>query len=317
MGYGVAVDSGPAGYFLPNSGGIRPNGAPALESPRIEITPYLGLHPHSQFLQDVEAEDVLPNARRSPATATLHLPQLDTYRDPSCLSPASSVSSRSCNSEASSYESGCSYTYASPQTSPWQSPCVSPKTTEPEDGFPRGLGACSLLGSPRHSPCPSPRTSITEDSWLGPRGSQPPSPCPKRRLGLDGRPLPSPQASPTPTPQGSPRVSVTDDAWLGSATQFTSSAIVAAINALSTDSMDLGEGVPIKARRTLEPSGPVAMKVEPAAEDPASPPALDFVPEEFPTFQHLRKGTFCDQYLAVPQPPYPWARPRSPAGYAR
>ncbi|XP_054983200.1 nuclear factor of activated T-cells, cytoplasmic 1 isoform X2 [Sorex araneus] len=309
MGYGGAVDGGPSGYFLPGS--VRPNGAPPLESPRIEITPYLGLHPHGgQFLPDVEAEDVLPGARRPPATATLHLPHLDTYRDPSCLSPASSVSSRSCNSEASSYESSCSYTYASPQTSPWQSPCVSPKTTEPEEGFPRGLGACG------HSPCASPRASVTEESWLGARCSQPPSPCPKRKHGLDGRPLPSPQASPAPSPHGSPRVSVTDESWLGSATQFTSSAIVAAINALSTDSLDLGDGVPVKARRTaLEPAAPVALKVEPAAEGPATPPSVDFSPEEFPGFQHLRKGALCDQYLSVPQPPYPWARPRSPTGY--
>ncbi|XP_055987483.1 nuclear factor of activated T-cells, cytoplasmic 1 isoform X1 [Sorex fumeus] len=315
MGYGAAVDGGPSGYFLPGS--VRPNGAPALESPRIEITPYLGLHPHGgQFLPDVEAEDVLPGARRSPATATLHLPPLDAYRDPSCLSPASSVSSRSCNSEASSYESSCSYTYASPQTSPWQSPCVSPKTTEPEEGFPRGLGACSLLGSPRHSPCASPRASVTEESWLGARCSRPPSPCPKRKHGPDGRPLPSPQASPAPSPHGSPRVSVTDESWLGSATQFTSSAIVAAINALSTDTLDLGDGLPVKARRTaLEPAASVALKVEPAAEDPATSPSVDFSPEEFPGFQHLRKGALCDQYLSVPQPPYPWARPRSPAGY--
>lgn len=136
------MDSGPAGYFLPSSS-ARPNGAPALESPRIEITSYLGLHHgSSQFLHDVEVDDMLPSCRRPPSTATLNLPSLEAYRDPSCLSPASSLSSRSCNSEASSYESNYSYPYASPQTSPWQSPCVSPKTTDPEEGFPRGLGAC-------------------------------------------------------------------------------------------------------------------------------------------------------------------------------
>lgn len=320
-GYAAAVDGGPSGYFL-SSGHARPGAAPALESPRIEITSYLGLHHGGgQFFHDVEAEDVLPGARRPPATATLSLPNLEAYRDPSCLSPASSLSSRSCNSEASSYESNYSYPYASPQTSPWQSPCVSPKTTDAEEGFPRGLGACGLLGSPRPSPSASPRTSVTEETWLGARTSRPSSPCNKRKYGLNGRqPCCSPQPSPTPSPHGSPRVSVTDDSWLGSTTQYTSSAIVAAINALSTDGgLDLGDGVPVKARRTApDPSPSVALKVEPAGEElgPAPAPA-EFPPEEFPPFQHVRKGAFCDQYLAVPQHAYPWARPRSPTAYAR
>ncbi|XP_069905933.1 nuclear factor of activated T-cells, cytoplasmic 1 isoform X1 [Oryctolagus cuniculus] len=312
-GYGGAVDSGPPGYFL-SSSTVRPNGAPALESPRIEITSYLGLHHNnSQFFHDVEVEDVIPSSKRPPSTATLNLPNLEAYRDPSCLSPASSLSSRSCNSEASSYESNYSFPYASPQTSPWQSPCVSPKTTDPEEGFPRGLGACNL-GSPRHSPCTSPRASVTEESWLGARGSRPASPCNKRKYSLNGRqPSCSPHHSPTPSPHGSPRVSVTDDSWLGNTTQYTSSAIVAAINALTTDSsLDLAEGIPVKARKTaLEHSPSLALKVEPAGEDLGStPPASDFPPDEFP-FQHLRKGAFCDQYLSVPQHPYQWARPKS------
>ncbi|KAM6167698.1 nuclear factor of activated T-cells, cytoplasmic 1 isoform 3-T3 [Erethizon dorsatum] len=313
-GYGGAVDSGASGYFL-SSSNTRPNGAPALESPRIEITSYMGLHHGSgQFFHDVEVEDVLPSCKRSPSTATLSLPTLEAYRDPSCLSPASSLSSRSCNSEASSYESNYSYPYASPQTSPWQSPCVSPKTTDPEEGFPRGLGACHLLGSPRHSPSTSPRTSVTEESWLGARGSRPTSPCNKRKYSLNGRqPSCSPHHSPTPSPHGSPRVSVTEDTWLGNSTQYTSSAIVAAINALTTDSsLDLGDGVPIKSRKTaLEHSPSVALKVEPAGEDlGTTPPTSDFPPEEF-AFQHLRKGAFCEQYLSVPQPPYQWAKPKS------
>ncbi|XP_028624808.1 nuclear factor of activated T-cells, cytoplasmic 1 isoform X2 [Grammomys surdaster] len=312
--YGGAVDSGPSGYFL-SSGNTRPNGAPTLESPRIEITSYLGLHHgSSQFFHDVEVEDVLPSCKRSPSTATLHLPSLEAYRDPSCLSPASSLSSRSCNSEASSYESNYSYPYASPQTSPWQSPCVSPKTTDPEESFPRSLGACHLLGSPRHSPSTSPRASITEESWLGARSSRPTSPCNKRKYSLNGRqPSCSPHHSPTPSPHGSPRVSVTEDTWLGNTTQYTSSAIVAAINALTTDStLDLGDGVPIKSRKTaLEHTPSVALKVEPAGEDlGTTPPTSDFPPEEF-TFQHLRKGAFCEQYLSVPQASYQWAKPKS------
>ncbi|XP_059265839.1 nuclear factor of activated T-cells, cytoplasmic 1 isoform X2 [Mustela nigripes] len=317
-GYGGAVDSGPSSYFL-SSGHVRPNGAPALESPRIEITSYMGLHHgNNQCFHDVEVEDILPGSRRPPSTATLSLPNLEAYRDPSCLSPASSLSSRSCNSEASSYESNFSYPYASPQTSPWQSPCVSPKTTDPEEGFPRGLGACGLLGSPRHSPSTSPRTSVTEESWLGARTSRPPSPCNKRKYGLNGRqPSCSPHRSPTPSPRSSPRVSVTDDTWLGNSTQYTSSAIVAAINALSTDgSLEL-DGVPVKARKTTPDHCPsVALKVEPAGEDlGTTPPTAEFLPEEYPSFQHVRKGAFCDQYLSVPQHPYQWARPRSPTAY--
>ncbi|XP_012659764.2 nuclear factor of activated T-cells, cytoplasmic 1 isoform X2 [Otolemur garnettii] len=315
VGYGAAVDSGSSGYFL-SSGSIRPDGAPALESPRIEITSYLGLHHNSsQFFHDVEVEDVLPSSKRSPSTATLSLPGLEAYRDPSCLSPASSLSSRSCNSEASSYESNYSFPYASPQTSPWQSPCVSPKTTDPEEGFPRGLGACTLLGSPRHSPSTSPRESITEESWLGARSSRPASPCNKRKYSLNGRQAPcSPHHSPTPSPHGSPRVSVTEDTWLSNTTQYTSSAIVAAINALTTDSsLDLGDGVPVKSRKTgLEHSPSVALKVEPAGEDlGTTPPMSDFPPEDFPAFQHIRKASFCDQYLSVPQHPYQWAKPKA------
>lgn len=322
-GYGAAMDGTSSGYFL-SAGGIRPDGAPALESPRIEITSYLGLHHNSsQFFHDVEVEDVIPGAKRSPSTATLSLPGLEAYRDPACLSPASSLSSRSCNSEASSYESNYSYPYASPQTSPWQSPCVSPKTTDPEEGFPRGLGACTLLGSPRHSPSTSPRASVTEESWLGARTSRPASPCNKRKYSLNGRQAPcSPHHSPTPSPRSSPRVSVTDDTWLGSTTQYTSSAIVAAINALTTDSsLDLGDGVPVKSRKTgLEHSPSVTLKVEPAGEDlGTTPPASDFPPEDFSSFQHIRKGAFCEQYLSVPQHPYQWAKPKSltPASYMR
>ncbi|XP_060030050.1 nuclear factor of activated T-cells, cytoplasmic 1 isoform X2 [Erinaceus europaeus] len=304
-GYGAVVDAAP-GYFL--AGGGRPNGAPpALESPRIEITPYLGLHPHSQFFPDTEL-DALPGARRPSNTATLGLPPLDAYRDPSGLSPASSLSSRSGHSEASSFESGCSYSYVSPQTSPWQSPCVSPRAAEPDDAFPRGLG--SLLGSPRPSPAASPRPGLGEDGWLAERPSRPCSPSGhKRRLAPTGSPQPSPGASPA----GSPRLSVTEDSWLG-AGHFPSSAIVAAINALSTDGLDLGDGLPPKARRTAEPPTPsLALKLEPACEDLGAPgpPATGFSGDGPP-----RKPTFCDQFLAVPQPPYTWARPRSPVAFS-
>ncbi|KAJ6664414.1 hypothetical protein lerEdw1_007071 [Lerista edwardsae] len=255
-GYGGHPDSGTAGYYLPPN--IRPNGVPALESPRIEITSYLGLHNNNnQFFHD-DVEEAMPNAKRSPSTATLNLPNIEAYRDPSCLSPASSLSSRSCNSEASSYESNYSYPYTSPQTSPWQSPCVSPKTTDTEEGYQRSMS--------------------------------------------------------------SPRVSVTDETWLGNTNQYTSSAIVAAINALTTDStIDMNDGIPIKSRKTaIDHTPSMTLKTEPSGDDHGTiSPTTDLSPEDFSGFQHIRKGNFCDQYLSVPQHPYQWAKskPLSPTSY--
>uniref|UniRef100_A0A452HE19 RHD domain-containing protein n=1 Tax=Gopherus agassizii TaxID=38772 RepID=A0A452HE19_9SAUR len=313
-GYGGHVDGGASGYYL--SPNVRPNGAPALESPRIEITSYPGLHHNNnQFFHDAEVDEAIPNAKRSPSTATLNLPNIEAYRDPSCLSPASSLSSRSCNSEASSYESNYSYPYTSPQTSPWQSPCVSPKTTDTEEGYQRSMVACTLLNSPRHSPSTSPRTSITEENWLSACNSRPSSPCNKRKYSLNGRQTSySPHHSPTPSPQSSPRVSVTDDTWLGNTNQYTSSAIVAAINALTTDStIDMNDGIPIKSRKTaIDHTPSMTLKTEPSGEDHGTiSPTADLSPEEFSGFQHIRKGNFCDQYLSVPQHPYQWAKPKS------
>ncbi|XP_029446695.1 nuclear factor of activated T-cells, cytoplasmic 1 isoform X6 [Rhinatrema bivittatum] len=319
-GYGGNDDSGASGYYL--SPNIRPNGVPALESPRIEITSYLGMQQsNNQFFHDADVEEAIPNSKRTPTTATLNLPNIDAYRDPTCLSPASSLSSRSCNSEASSFESNYSYPYTSPQTSPWQSPCVSPKTTDTEEGYQRNMVACTLLTSPRHSPSTSPRTSITEENWLSAHNSRPTSPCNKRKYSLNGRQTSySPHHSPTPSPQSSPRVSVTDETWLGNTNQYTSSAIVAAINALTTDStMDMSDGIPIKSRKTAVDHTPcIALKMEPAGDDHGTTsPSADFSPEEFSGFQHIRKGNFCDQYLSVPQHPYQWAKPKnlSPTSY--
>ncbi|KAG7232069.1 hypothetical protein INR49_009926 [Caranx melampygus] len=141
--YDAQDDLTAAGYY--SSPSARPNGAPTLESPRIEITAY------GQFPEEEVEESSLPVAKRVNSVVTLTLPSADSYRDPSCLSPASSISSRSCHSDASSYESGFSYNYDnSPQNSPWQSPSVSPKGSTlalPGDG-------CASGGSPRHSPPP-------------------------------------------------------------------------------------------------------------------------------------------------------------------
>ncbi|KAI7798945.1 nuclear factor of activated T-cells, partial [Triplophysa rosa] len=292
-------DMSTVGYF--QTSGPRSNGAPTLESPRIEITAY------GQFPEDEVEENSIPVAKRVNSIVTLTLPCIDGYRDPSCLSPASSVSSRSCHSDASSYESGFSYNYDnSPQNSPWQSPCVSPKGS---------LQSCTLSASPRHSPSGSPRTSITDDSWMGPRGSRPNSPCGgKRKYSFNGgqshkyHPY-SPNQSPGLSPQTSPRLSVTEDTWLPNTNQYTNSAIVAAINALTTDGLaELGEGIPLKARKTsLEHNASMNLKVEPGGEETGS---LELCQDEFSSARlPFKKETYCSGFLDVPQHPY-WSKPK-------
>ncbi|XP_047239984.1 nuclear factor of activated T-cells, cytoplasmic 1 isoform X2 [Girardinichthys multiradiatus] len=286
---------------------VRPNGAPTLESPRIEITAY------GQFPEDEAQESRLPTAKRVNSIGTLSLPSADGYRDPSCLSPASSVSSRSALSDAS-YESSFSYNYDnSPQNSPWQSPSVSPKGSTlvlPGDG-----GAS--CGSPRHSPSTSPRTSITDDTWMGPRGSRPNSPCgAKRKYSLNGseashKSFPySPTHSPGLSPHTSPRLSVTEESWLPNTNQYTNSAILAAINALTTDGVsDLGEGIPIKARKTsLEHSPTVSLKVEPGGGELRHGDLCQDEPSA--NRMTLKKEGYCGSFLDVPQHPYTWTKPK-------
>uniref|UniRef100_A0A3Q2D6L2 Nuclear factor of activated T cells 1 n=1 Tax=Cyprinodon variegatus TaxID=28743 RepID=A0A3Q2D6L2_CYPVA len=286
---------------------VRPNGAPALESPRIEITAY------SQFPEDEVQESSLPVAKRVNSIVTLSLPNADGYRDPSCLSPASSVSSRSGLSDAS-YESSFSYNYDnSPQNSPWQSPSVSPKGSTL--ALP-GEGGASC-GSPRHSPSASPRTSVTDDTWMGPRGSRPNSPCgAKRKYSLNGseashKSFPySPAHSPGPSPHASPRLSVTEESWLPNTNQYTNSAILAAINALTTDGVsDIGEGIPIKARKTsLDHSPTVSLKLEPGGGELRHG---DLGHDELSANRAaLKKEGYCGSFLDVPQPPYTWTKPK-------
>lgn len=294
-----------AGYY--SSSGVRPNGAPTLESPRIEITAY------GQFPEDEVEESNLPVAKRVNSIVTLTLPSADGYRDPSCLSPASSVSSRSGLSDAS-YESGFSYNYDySPQNSPLQSPCVSPKGSTlalPGEGVASG-------GSPRHSPSTSPRTSVTDDTWMGQRSSRPNSPCgAKRKYSFNGsgashKHFPySPNHSPGLSPQTSPRLSVTEESWLPNTNQYTNSAILAAINALTTDGVsDLGEGIPMKARKTsLEHSPTVSLKVEPGSEE-TSPGEL-CQDEHSSNRLPLKKEGYCGGFLDVPQHPFSWPKPK-------
>uniref|UniRef100_A0A3Q2U7M0 Nuclear factor of activated T cells 1 n=1 Tax=Fundulus heteroclitus TaxID=8078 RepID=A0A3Q2U7M0_FUNHE len=276
-----------SGYYLPQ--GLRRNGAPALESPRIEITAY-SQYPEDEVEASSREEHIIKRGVNS--IVTLTLPNVDVYRDPSCLSPASSISSRSCNSEASSYESGF-YNYDnSPQNSPWQSPSVSPRASSLLS-CPHAIGPAA---SPHHSPSNSPQIgAMRKYSFSGSSYHQ--TPC-------------SPNQSPTPSSHGSPRVSVTDENWLANTNQYTNSAIVAAINALTTDGVvDMGEGIPIKTRKTmLDLSSSMSLKVEPGGEELG--PEGDLRHEDYPSRLTLKKENYCGGFLDVPQHPYSWPKPK-------
>lgn len=161
----------------------RPNNQ-AL-SPRIEITPSRELYNHGQ--------NQLINTSPSPG---LTVPGQDplAYREPQCLSPASSNSSTSWHSE---------------NLSPWASPCVSPSNSQLSgDLCPRLQGVHT--GSPRTSPGTSPQTtSLSEDACIGPRspsprpGSRSTSPLCKRTYEMYTNPNLVPVArSRSPSPHG-------------------------------------------------------------------------------------------------------------------
>nr|XP_043890702.1 nuclear factor of activated T-cells, cytoplasmic 1-like isoform X3 [Solea senegalensis] len=323
-GYSFQNDNHVAsGYYLPH--GLRPNGAPALESPRIEITAY-SQYPEDEVEESSSEDHIIKRGMNS--IVTLTLPNADGYRDPSCLSPASSISSRSCNSEASSYESGF-YNYDnSPQNSPWQSPCVSPRGSSTLLSCPHASGPA---GSPHNSPSTSPQIgAMAEEGWpTQPRGSRPNSPSysggggvnsggggmGKRKYSLNGAPYRqtscSPNQSPNLSPHGSPRVSITDENWLANTNQYTNSAIVAAINALTTDGViDMGEGIPIKTRKTmLDHSSSMSLKVEPSGEELG--PDGELCHEDYPSRLALKKENYCGGFLDVPQHPYTWSKPKT------
>ncbi|XP_017268586.1 nuclear factor of activated T-cells, cytoplasmic 1 [Kryptolebias marmoratus] len=321
-GYGLQNDNhSVSGYYLPQ--GLRPNGAPALESPRIEITAY-SQYPENEVEEGSGEDHIIKRGVNS--IVTLTLPNADGYRDPSCLSPASSVSSRSCNSDASSYESGF-YNYDnSPQNSPWQSPCVSPRGTSSLLSCPHAVGPAT--GSPHHSPSTSPQIgAVAEEGWPAqPRGSRPNSPScggggggntggmGKRKYSFNGSSYHqtscSPNQSLTPSPHGSPRVSVTDENWLANTNQYTNSAIVAAINALTTDGVvDMGEGIPIKTRKTmLDPTPSMSLKVEPGGDELG--PDGELCHEDYPSRLGLKKENYGGGFLDVPQHPYSWHKPK-------
>lgn len=164
----------------------RPN-SQAL-SPRIEITPSREHYNHGRD----SLQNHLVNISPSPGlTVPGHDPL--AYREPQCLSPASSNSSTSWHSE---------------NHSPWTSPCVSPSNSQATgDLCPRLQGVHT--GSPRTSPGTSPRTSLVEDGCVGPRspsprpGSRSTSPLCKRTYEMYRNPNLVPVArSRSPSPHG-------------------------------------------------------------------------------------------------------------------
>ncbi|XP_029012799.1 nuclear factor of activated T-cells, cytoplasmic 2 isoform X2 [Betta splendens] len=175
-----AYDSPEVRHFLD---GTRPAGLAV--SPRIKIT---YSHEHYNHGPDSLQSHHLNNCCRP----TLAVPGHDAlaYREPQCLSPASSNSSASWHSET---------------PSPWASPCVSPSGGQnPGDLCPRLQGI--QTGSPRTSPSTSPRA---EDGGLGRRspssrpGSRSASPQGKRTYDMYRNPgLVPGHRSRSPSPHG-------------------------------------------------------------------------------------------------------------------
>ncbi|XP_029467562.1 nuclear factor of activated T-cells, cytoplasmic 2 isoform X2 [Rhinatrema bivittatum] len=230
---------------------IKAAGAPAL-SPRIEITPsheliHSGVHFRSRD-SDLLVEHQSNTATTSPRF-TLPVPGFEGYREPACLSPASSGSSASFISETS--------------FSPYTSPCVSPNNGPSDDPCPQFQNIHTPY-SPRTSPIMSPRASITEDTCLGPHS---PSPRPYSRSSSPGakrkyscaelynpqQPTTSPRHSRSPSPQPSPHIGLREDSSSVTYSQLSSSpSLMDAMNNLTTD---VSCGVPIKMWKTSpEPS---------------------------------------------------------------
>ncbi|XP_057686521.1 nuclear factor of activated T-cells, cytoplasmic 2 isoform X3 [Corythoichthys intestinalis] len=158
-------------------------------SPRIEITP--SREHYSQSRDSLQNHQTSVNSPRPTLTVPGH--ENLSYREPQCLSPASSNSSTSWHSE--------SY-------SPWASPCVSPSSGHnPGDLCPRLQNIHT--GSPRTSPGTSPSTGVTEDGYLrtcspSPRpGSRSTSPQGKRTYDMYRNPNLVPAIrSRSPSPHG-------------------------------------------------------------------------------------------------------------------
>lgn len=83
---------------------------------------------------------------------------------------------------------------------------------------------------------------------------------------------------------------------------------MAAINALTTEgAVDMGEGIPIKTRKTmLDLSPSMSLKVEPGGEGPDG----ELCHEDYPSRLALKKESFGGGFLDVPQHPYSWSKPK-------
>lgn len=240
--YGQPDSIGPTPTHPANAAGA------SAPSPRIEITPYHELiHSGGPFRgrdTDVLLVEHQSNSATTSPRVTLPVPGFEGYREPLCLSPASSGSSASFISETN--------------VSPCTSPCVSPNNGPSDDLCPQFQNIHTHY-SPRTSPIMSPRTSITEETCLG-RHS--PSPCPNSRSSSPGAkrrysctelystqlPSTSPRQSRTPSPQPSPRIPLREDTSAVTYTQLASTPL--SMDAMSSLPTDPSCGVPTKIWKT-------------------------------------------------------------------
>lgn len=273
----------------------KPAGASG-PSPRIEITPSHELMQAGGALRGRDAG--LPPEQPALALAglaagprfTLPVPGFEGYREPLCLSPASSGSSAS---------------FISDTFSPYTSPCVSPNNAGPDDLCPQFQNIPAHY-SPRTSPIMSPRTSLAEDSCLGrhspvPRpASRSSSPGAKRRHSCAEAlvaPLPaaSPQRSRSPSPQPSPHVAPQDDGISAGFPPTAGSAVLMdALNSLATDSPC---GIPSKIWKTSPDPTPVSTAPSKAGLARHIYPAVEFLG---PCEQEEGRNSAPESILLVP-----------------
>ncbi|XP_072800501.1 nuclear factor of activated T-cells, cytoplasmic 2 isoform X1 [Vicugna pacos] len=276
---------GPQNFLSPAA---KPTGASGL-SPRIEITPS---HELMQAGGPFRVRDTGLLVEQPPLAGvvaasprfTLPVPGFEGYREPLCLSPASSGSSAS---------------FISDTFSPYTSPCVSPNNGGPDDLCPQFQNIPAHY-SPRTSPIMSPRTGLAEDSCLGrhspvPRpASRSSSPGAKRRHSCAGAlvaPLPgaSPQRSRSPSPQ--PR---DDGTPAGYPPTAGSAVLMDALNSLSTDSPC---GIPPKMWKTSPDPSPVSAAPSKAGLPRHIYPAVEFLG---PCEQEERRNSAPESILLVP-----------------
>ncbi|XP_002692403.3 nuclear factor of activated T-cells, cytoplasmic 2 isoform X1 [Bos indicus] len=274
---------GPQNFLSP----AKPPGASGL-SPRIEITPSHELiqagGPFRVRDTGLLGEQPPPPGVAASPRFTLPVPGFEGYREPLCLSPASSGSSAS---------------FISDTFSPYTSPCVSPNNGGPDDLCPQFQNIPAHY-SPRTSPIMSPRTGLAEDSCLGrhspvPRpASRSSSPGTKRRhscAGASVAPLPaaSPQRSRSPSPQ--PR---DDGVPAGYPPSAGPAALMDALNSLAGDSPC---GIPPKMWKTSPDPSPVSAAPPKAGLPRHLYPAVEFLG---PCEQEERRNSAPESILLVP-----------------